>query len=476
MITPRSSPKKTKSSREEARSPQAWETQSRSGQFNSPTFSELMPKYQAYLTDSFSSNLAERRRMMAPSPIKTNTVQHHLRRVQMESLPDSISPLSPDRCSSSYTMEADEASLYSPASRTTAHPEPLDVRRSHGLGRSKSTAEGLRQHHDIREHELQMPRMAPPQVNTPLFSPLQFYFRGDGFPTVKRGEKTMIGDNGWLERTEKVPDQHKKATQKKASILDNIKKIAKDMVREGLVCKKNRERADCDKAELHYPNRRSQHLSKDAVNSRVAISLDPREQSLVYCELEFHLSNVLNDYITIQLGKGRLVPDKLKKVADVWQQKGRPKVVGFRYDLETQLELVNLHIEDFRFYGRRQGDPLEIAGLLHAMKVNARAMSVRTFCQPDPVIAKQLVDAQSLFKMLNVPDGQQIALAEIAQFFKVIVERELNQKEHESRKVHATTHGQGEHIWQSRPKLRNGDQLDVAHGRLSDVEYPVYSQ
>jgi hypothetical protein len=157
--------------------------------------------------------------------------------------------------------------------------------------------------------------------------------------------------------------------------------------------------------------------------------LNAREQSLLYCELEFNLSTALNDYITVQLDKGRLVPDKLKKVADAWQNKGRPKVVGFRYDLETQLELVNLHVDDFRFYGRRQADPTEIGGLLHAMKVNARAMCVRTLCQPDTVIAKQLVDAQSVFKMLGVPDEQQVALAEIAQFFKVIVERELDSRE-----------------------------------------------
>jgi hypothetical protein len=111
-------------------------------------------------------------------------------------------------------------------------------------------------------------------------------------------------------------------------------------------------------------------------------------------------------------------------VADGWVQRGRPKVVAFRYDLETQLELVTLHISDFRFYGRRQGNPAEIAGLLHAMKVNARSMAVRTFCQPDSVIAKQLVDSQSLFNLLGVPDAHQVALQHVAQFFKVIVERE----------------------------------------------------
>lgn len=178
--------------------------------------------------------------------------------------------------------------------------------------------------------------------------------------------------------------------------------------------------------EMHHGHRRTQSSSKGVVNSRLAISLNAREQSLIYCELEFHLTSTLNDFITRELDRGHLDTDKLKKVADSWFQQGRPRVVSFRYDLETQLELVSLHIGDFVFHGRRQGNPVEISGLLHAMKINARAMRVRTFCQPDSVIAKQLVDSQSLLNLMGAPDIQQVALAEVAQFFKVIVERELD--------------------------------------------------
>ena len=156
----------------------------------------------------------------------------------------------------------------------------------------------------------------------------------------------------------------------------------------------------------------------------MAISLDTREQSLLYCELEFHLTSALNDYITAEFHRGHLLPDNLKKISDNWLQKGRPRVTGFRYDLETQLELVGLHLNEFNFYGRRQSNPAEIMGLLHAMKTNARAMRVRTFCHPDSVIAKQLVDSQSLFNLVNVSNAQHLALAEIGHFVRMIVERE----------------------------------------------------
>ncbi|MBE3043594.1 hypothetical protein IMZ48_13690 [Candidatus Bathyarchaeota archaeon] len=184
--------------------------------------------------------------------------------------------------------------------------------------------------------------------------------------------------------------------------------------------------------------------------SSISISLDPREQSLLYCELEFYLSCAIHGYITVQLNHGRLDADKLKKIADAWAHKGRPKVIGFRYDLETQIELIGLHIGEFRFYGRRQNSEVQISGLLHTMKVNARAMRIRTFCQPDSVMAKQLVDAQSFFNLLGVPDVQQVALQHVAQFFRVIVERERGRSmKRESDKSQAVS-SLVDHQWEGR--------------------------
>lgn len=156
----------------------------------------------------------------------------------------------------------------------------------------------------------------------------------------------------------------------------------------------------------------------------MTISLDPREQSLLYCELEFILSNALDLYIKSQLNGGRLDPDKLKKVSDVWTSKGRPRVIGFRYDLETQLGLIDLHVGQFRFYGMEQVNENAITGLLSAMKANARTIRVRTLCQPDSVIAKHIVDSQALLQLIGSLESLQISLAEVSQFFKVVVERE----------------------------------------------------
>ncbi|KAG5952254.1 hypothetical protein E4U53_001331 [Claviceps sorghi] len=238
-------------------------------------------------------------------------------------------------------------------------------------------------------------------------SPLPFYFRGQGYPTTKRGEKTMIGSNGWLESTETCFESGKKPQSKRSAFIDTIKRMAKDVT-----------------AELNPSFRRPNVTVSDLASTQLAISLDAREQSLLYCELEFHLTSALNDYLVLEFEKGHVLANNLKKISDAWLQQGRPRVVSFRYDLETQLELVGLHLNEFNFYGRHQSNPSEISGLLYAMQTNARAMRIRTFCQPDSVIAKQLTDAQSLFNLLNVSRAPQLALAEIAHFFKTIVGRE----------------------------------------------------
>ncbi|OAA36979.1 hypothetical protein BBO_07954 [Beauveria brongniartii RCEF 3172] len=263
----------------------------------------------------------------------------------------------------------------------------------------------------------------PPDMvsESAMFSPLPLYFRGQDFPTVKQGGKTLIGNNGWLEKTGQDGlrlDGASKPAQKKTGIFDSIKKIAKDMT------------------ELHHPHRRLPHAK--ASGAQLLISLDPREQSLLYCELEYHLTCALNNYISRELEKGRLVPTNFKKITDAWYQQGRPRVVGFRFDLETQVDLVTLHVNEFTFCGRRQCNPVEISSLLHTIKVNARAMRIRTFCQPDSVIAKQLVDSQSLFDMIGAAEDASRALSEIFHFFKVICEREqqvLQQRQKEHRQT-----------------------------------------
>jgi len=193
----------------------------------------------------------------------------------MEEIPDAVSPLGQGSFEREPVFDDDASSVYSP--QQTARPSPLRLshvrsqskfngagegsfqewKRSHDSSmiresvshpedlvnrprRSKSSADGLRQARAIAVHSPPIPQVVTVSFNnssyhrtvqdTPVFSPLQFYFRGTDYPSSKKGEKTMIGDNGWLERPNGGSDQSSKTPQKKTGILDNIKKLAKDMV------------------------------------------------------------------------------------------------------------------------------------------------------------------------------------------------------------------------------------------------------
>lgn len=100
------------------------------------------------------------------------------------------------------------------------------------------------------------------------------------------------------------------------------------------------------------------------------------------------------------------------------------------------------------------------------MKINARSLRIRTYCQPDSVIAKQLVDSQSLCNTIGCSEAQQIAIAEIAQFFKVIVEREraYRAKLDRDNSAHTLPHGQGDRQWvPSRELIEGADPYGGLH-------------
>lgn len=82
------------------------------------------------------------------------------------------------------------------------------------------------------------------------------------------------------------------------------------------------------------------------------------------------------------------------------------------------------HIDSFRFYGAEQmQSPAFITGILQSMKTNARYLRVRTFCQPDSVIAKQVIDALNFVNLLGTPEFLERPIKEVEQFFKAAVEK-----------------------------------------------------
>ncbi|KAI1495268.1 hypothetical protein F5X96DRAFT_675856 [Biscogniauxia mediterranea] len=334
------------------------------------------------------------------------------------------------------------------ASTSNAAPHDMPLRQErqpsyHGESLPKSATMS-----DVRdEGENQFRSDSRPQLEklSEPFTPLTPWLMAGGL-SGKKKSKTLIGKDGYLEDTTaqaQVQDHKKKGENSKGiGFFGKCKNIAREF------------------AETSFrPSR-----TRAGAVKKLVISLDPREQSLVYCELEFNLSSALDEYIKTQLNSGRLSPDKLKKVADTWAAHGRPNVTGFRYDLETQVDLVAAHIDHFRFYGDIQVDPIAIMGLLHSMKTNAREMRARTYCQPDTVIFKHLQDASSFMRMIGSAELRQTRLDQVSQFFKAIVTREKEYQRKKEERERERERSNGETIKNSANDRDNGGPTGASIG------------
>ncbi|KAI1178180.1 hypothetical protein F4777DRAFT_595259 [Nemania sp. FL0916] len=219
-----------------------------------------------------------------------------------------------------------------------------------------------------------------------------------GAPAGVEGKaKLLIGNHGWLEDTTTAPDR-----AKTGGLMANLRRKAREF----------------------SGNAKNPRTTRPSVVNPLSISLSPRYQSLLYNELDYNLTTALDQYFKTQFNSGRLDPTKLARVSTAWKQKGRPMVVDFRYDLETQIELIAMHIDEFRFYGPLNAEgPAAVTGLLYGMKMNARMMRIRTHCNPDPVIAKHIQDAQRLLQALGSSEQLQRHIEEVAQFFKIVLQR-----------------------------------------------------
>ncbi|KAJ2991056.1 hypothetical protein NUW58_g2662 [Xylaria curta] len=128
-------------------------------------------------------------------------------------------------------------------------------------------------------------------MSSPIFTPLTpFIMKASGAPVgAERGAKTLIGEHGWLEDTAASASGAAKPKPKAAKavgLMGSLKRKAREIV----------------DSTSFKPTR---NMRTSVVNP-MNISLDAREQSLLYCELEYNLNNSLDAYFKGQLNAGRL--------------------------------------------------------------------------------------------------------------------------------------------------------------------------
>jgi hypothetical protein len=147
--------------------------------------------------------------------------------------------------------------------------------------------------------------------------------------------------------------------------------------------------------------------------SKFPVSLSPYVQGDFYMQLELLLNIETNNFIMHEFSQGRVSVASVKSVVEQWRNKGRPQVLGFRYDLYTQRELIGLNSETVCFAGVHTFTKMRMLSVLAAWKVLAKEISVRTFCQPDSAVKKHLYDAEKVLELIHASSDSMLAYQEM---------------------------------------------------------------
>jgi len=170
----------------------------------------------------------------------------------------------------------------------------------------------------------------------------------------------------------------------------------------------------------NLPNISLPNISNDlpSAPSTFPITLAPYSQGQLYMELELLLTVETNRFILHEFTYGRVSTDSVRKIVDIWRHKGRPQVIGFRYDLATQRDLVILNMDTMHFVGIGIGSGngighTKLLSVLAAWKKLAKEISIRTFCQPDSAVKKHFWDAEKVLELVDASSDGMMAFQEL---------------------------------------------------------------
>ncbi|KAI9723961.1 MAG: hypothetical protein M1812_000679 [Candelaria pacifica] len=214
--------------------------------------------------------------------------------------------------------------------------------------------------------------------------------------------KKMFGENGWLGKSISLKDLSNESPKKTGlkhwggKLIQRVEGITED------VSKK-----------LPHPFN-PEPSSKQPVQSKFPVSLNPLAQAKLYSEVELMICATANSFLLNQKRHGLMSIESITKIVDHWKNRGRPQVIEFQFDQQTQRDLVLYNIKAFRFCGPQADDALAINSMMHSWRSVAKEMSVRTFCTPDSVIRKHMFDIYKILELLGAPEVTFLAFQDIS--------------------------------------------------------------
>jgi hypothetical protein len=162
---------------------------------------------------------------------------------------------------------------------------------------------------------------------------------------------------------------------------------------------------------------------------QLKISLLPKEQAVIYMELDFILQQTANGFLQAQWNEARLSPDALNKVVSRWGVT-RPTVKQFMYDA-------------FRFHGEHANNKVKVSAVLSSWETVAKQMTVRTHCDRDFILWKLVHDVRQILEILGAEDATMLCVQGIESKVMMRMKNEEQQKAYSSQPSNDFAFGMG---------------------------------
>ncbi|KAI6248735.1 hypothetical protein HI914_02709 [Erysiphe necator] len=210
-------------------------------------------------------------------------------------------------------------------------------------------------------------------------------------PTRTRSTtKNMFGEKGWLGISpDEILNPWNRDPEKSLRLKDKISIMEKLRIKLGEFA----EKVDLNSSPNTGIRRESFHNQK--------VSIGPSEQAEIYMEVELMIVHTANSFLMNNFSRGRMSIDSIKKIVDVWKNKGHPGILEFMYDQATQRDLVALNQHNCCFHGKQAKNNLRITSMLDNWKQIASLMAIRTFCNADIIVFRILFDTELILESLG---------------------------------------------------------------------------
>ncbi|KAH8696571.1 hypothetical protein BGW36DRAFT_264958, partial [Talaromyces proteolyticus] len=170
-------------------------------------------------------------------------------------------------------------------------------------------------------------------------------------------------------------------------------------------------------------DKKTELLHGIVMKPNITISLDRETQAIIYSKLELFMVVAANEYLLVQLHHNRFEGnDSIKRFVDYWNEKNRPIVPEFQFDMKTQRDIVSHNIRSFEFTGKYSLDPVLLKTTMAAWASVINQLGVRTFCWPDSAIKKLFHDVYPVLEMLDADAEIMTVFVKLRQLMMELIE------------------------------------------------------